>query len=134
MAQKLADRLPEDWEKKVCYQSRVGPLKWIGPATEDVIKDVALENRHMLVAPIAFVSDHIETLVELGEEYREIAEDAGAPGYTTVPALGTDAGFISALSDELIATLEDGRAVRSCAGGRLCPTGFGDCPISEAPQ
>lgn len=132
MAARLAALLPEEWHKQVCYQSRVGPLKWIGPATEDVIEEVAKAGRNIIIAPIAFVSDHIETLVELGEEYREVAEEHGAAGYINVPALGTDAGFIGALAEEVLATLDMDGALRSCDGGRLCPSGFTDCPFRES--
>ena len=132
MASRLASKLPDDWEKIVCYQSRVGPLKWIGPATEDVIETASAEGKTLMIAPIAFVSEHIETLVELGHEYREIAEEAGAKAYITVPALGTADAFIKALADEVQAAVFQPDALRSCQGGRLCPAAFGDCPFSQA--
>lgn len=134
MGARLSQLLPEEWDKRVCYQSRVGPLKWIGPSTEDEIERAALEGRHIIVAPIAFVSDHIETLVELGVEYREIAEENGVRGYTNVPALGADTAFIAALCDEIERTLETQARLRSCQDGRLCPDGFGDCPFTEYPS
>lgn len=86
-----------DW--RVCYQSRVGPLEWIGPPTEAEIKRAGEEALGLVVLPIAFVSEHSETLVELDIEYRELAEHHGVPFYIRVPALGTDAGFIAALAD-----------------------------------
>lgn len=86
-----------DW--RVCYQSRVGPLEWIGPPTEAEIKRAGEEALGLIVQPIAFVSEHSETLVELDIEYRELAEHQGVPFYIRVPALGTDAGFIAALAD-----------------------------------
>ncbi len=86
-----------DW--LVCYQSRVGPLEWIGPPTEAEIKRAGEEALGLVVLPIAFVSEHSETLVELDIEYREVAEHHGVPFYIRVPALGTDAGFIAALAD-----------------------------------
>ncbi|MFN4283630.1 MAG: ferrochelatase [Alphaproteobacteria bacterium] len=86
-----------DW--RVCYQSRVGPLEWIGPPTDDEIKRAGEEKRGLVVLPIAFVSEHSETLVELDIEYRELADHAGVPFYIRVPALGTDDGFIAALAD-----------------------------------
>lgn len=86
-----------DWQ--VCYQSRVGPLEWIGPATDDEIKRAGAEALGLIVLPIAFVSEHSETLVELDIEYRELADHQGVPFYIRVPALGTDAGFIGALAD-----------------------------------
>lgn len=132
MAARLADRLPDNWEKQVCYQSRVGPLKWIGPSTEDEVVRAAESGRHILIAPIAFVSEHIETLVELGEEYRELAEKHDAVGYTTVAALGTLPRFIDVLAQEVLAALADKEAIRSCAGGRLCPSDFSGCPNRRA--
>lgn len=86
-----------DW--RVCYQSRVGPLEWIGPPTEAEIKRAGEEALGLVLLPIAFVSEHSETLVELDIEYRELAEHHGVPFYFRVPALGTDAGFIAALAD-----------------------------------
>ncbi len=121
-------RLPSHWDVIACYQSRVGPLKWIGPATENVIEEIAAGRKHILVSPIAFVSEHIETLVELGEEYRLLAEQHGAASYTRVEALGTHHGFISMLAGEVIATIGGTRRIRSCAGGRLCPAGWTACP------
>lgn len=132
MAARLEARLPATWDKQVCYQSRVGPLTWIGPATEEEVEAAAKAGKHILIAPIAFVSDHIETLVELGEEYREIAEEFGAPGYISVPALGTIDGFIQALADQVRASVSGDVRLRSCEGGRLCPKQFADCPFSEA--
>ncbi len=131
MARRLVQFLPPEWETQVSYQSRVGPLKWIGPDTETEIEAAAKAGHHILIAPVAFVSDHIETLVELGEEYRHVAVQNGASGYTVVPALGTDDGFISALASETLATLSYHQHVRSCQGGRLCPADYRDCPNRE---
>jgi ferrochelatase len=72
-------RLPEHLQNhEICYQSRVGPLKWIGPSTEEAIERACQDDKHILLTPIAFVSEHIETLVELDEEYAELAEEHGA--------------------------------------------------------
>lgn len=129
MASRLAAALPDDWDKQVCYQSRVGPLKWIGPATEEEIETASKAGQHIIIAPIAFVSDHIETLVELGEEYREIAEEFDAKGYINVPALGVNTLFIKSLADEVETTLVGDETLRSCSGGRICPSGFDNCPF-----
>jgi len=131
MARRLADRLPDSLETRVCYQSRVGPLKWIGPATEDEIEDAAKAGKAIMIAPIAFVSEHIETLVELDHEYRELAESQGVTSYITVPALGTQDAFIKALADEVEASIDGEARLRSCQGGRLCPSGWTDCPFAE---
>ncbi len=85
-----------DW--RVCYQSRVGPLAWIGPATDAEIRRAGEEGAPLVVVPIAFVSEHSETLVELDLDYRRIAEASGAPGYCRVPTVGVEPGFIAALA------------------------------------
>lgn len=85
-----------DWV--TCYQSRVGPLEWIGPATDAEIERAGRESRSLVVVPVAFVSEHSETLVELDIEYRHLAEKSGVPRYVRVPALGTEPGFIAALA------------------------------------
>ena len=85
-----------DW--LTCYQSRVGPLEWIGPATEKEIERAGREGRSLVVLPVAFVSEHSETLVELDIEYRELAHKAGVPRYVRVPAVGAEAEFIDGLS------------------------------------
>ncbi|MFN4225175.1 MAG: ferrochelatase [Hyphomonas sp.] len=131
MAEMIAGRVPADWDVQVCYQSRVGPLKWIGPPTEAEVERAATAGKHILIAPIAFVSEHIETLVELGEEYRLIAEQHGAASYTRVEALGTHSGFIESLAREVLAVIGSGQRVRSCSGDRLCPAGYSGCPHRE---
>jgi ferrochelatase len=68
-------------EPIVCYQSRVGPLEWIGPATDSEITRAGKDGKGVIVAPIAFVSEHSETLVELDIEYRKLAAEAGVPDY-----------------------------------------------------
>ena len=85
-----------DWT--VCYQSRVGPLKWLGPLADDVICRAGEDQAAIVIAPISFVSEHSETLVELDRDYRRIAESCGVPGYYRVPAIGTDPRFIAALA------------------------------------
>lgn len=82
----------------LCYQSRVGPLEWLRPYTDDVIREKAAAGvRQMLVYPIAFVSDHVETLFELGVTYAEIARERGITHYRVTPALNSHPRFIQAL-------------------------------------
>jgi ferrochelatase len=121
-----------DLDSIVCYQSRVTPQKWIGPSTEDEIERAAKEKVAILISPIAFVSEHSETLVELDVEYREEAEHLGIPGYFRVPAQNSDAGFIEALADLVQRTRGSGRALCSFAGARQCPKQHGDCPHARA--
>ena len=127
----IAARVPQDWNVVGCYQSRVGPLKWIGPSTDEEVERAAKDRRNILIAPIAFVSEHIETLVELGEEYKLLAEQNGAPSYTRVEALGVHPGFIRTLANETLAALDMTGTIRSCAGSRLCPTGASGCPHAD---
>jgi protoporphyrin/coproporphyrin ferrochelatase len=84
-----------DWQ--VCYQSRVGPLEWIGPETNAEIRRAGTERVPLVVAPIAFVSEHSETLVELDLDYRRIAENCGVPAYFRVPTVGVEPAFIAGL-------------------------------------
>ncbi|MGJ3231663.1 MAG: ferrochelatase [Oceanicaulis sp.] len=126
-------RLPEALkEHEICYQSRVGPLKWIGPATEEAIERACEDGKHIILSPIAFVSEHIETLVELDEEYGELAEECGAPGYERVPALGTQPDFIEGLKTLALGALSGGAGLKPPAGSVLCPAEFGRCPCREA--
>lgn len=84
----------------LCYQSRVGPLEWLRPYTDDVIRaQAAAGAKQMLVYPIAFVSDHIETLFELGITYAKLARDCGVAHYRVVPALNADPRLIAVLRD-----------------------------------
>ncbi len=81
----------------ICYQSRVGPKKWIGPSTDEMIIKAAQERRPLIVVPISFVSDHSETLVELDMDYAELAMEKGAAHYMRVPSLATHPSFIACL-------------------------------------
>jgi ferrochelatase len=116
----------------VCYQSRATPQKWIGPSTEEEIERAAHDKVAVLVVPIAFVSDHSETLVELDVEYREAAEKAGVPGYFRAPVQNSDPGFIAALADLVRRTVARGPGLCSFVGGRTCPAPHGDCPHARA--
>jgi ferrochelatase len=85
-----------DWS--VCYQSRVGPLKWIGPSTDAEIARAGADKVAVVLYPLSFVSEHSETLVELDIEYRHLAEKVGVPAYIRVPAVGTHPLFIAGLA------------------------------------
>ncbi|MDR7922554.1 ferrochelatase [Thermosynechococcus sp. QKsg1] len=83
----------------LAYQSRVGPVEWLQPYTEDVIPELAAQGvKTLVVVPISFISEHIETLQEIDIEYREIAEEAGIEVFRRVPALNDHKGFIAALA------------------------------------
>lgn len=115
-----------DWQ--VCYQSRVGPLEWIGPATEDEINRAAQDGVGVVVVPVAFVSEHSETLVELDIDYRELATKVGIDHYARVPTVGTNGIFISGLADLTRTALAwPDSAARSNNGGRCCAGDFTVC-------
>ncbi|HEC14749.1 MAG TPA: ferrochelatase [Rhodospirillales bacterium] len=86
-----------DWV--LCYQSRVGPLEWIGPSTDAELRRAGRDKVSVVVVPIAFVSEHSETLVELDIEYRDLAKEWGVPRYYRVPALGVSDEFIEGLAN-----------------------------------
>ena len=93
---------------QLCYQSRVGPLEWLKPYTENVIREKGRSGcKQMLVYPIAFVSDHVETLFELGITYRELAAEQGITTYRVVPALNDDPALIEVLAGLVLATNSD---------------------------
>lgn len=121
-----------DLDHMVCYQSRATPQKWIEPSTEQAIEQAGQDERAVLVVPVAFVSDHSETLVELDIEYRDFAREHGVEGYFRVPAQNSDAGFIAALAEMAVDALARGPGLCSFSGGRACPAGHRDCPFGEA--
>jgi ferrochelatase len=124
----IIKKLSSDLDYEICYQSRVGPLKWIGPATDDRLKKAGTEKKDIVLVPIAFVSEHIETLVELDIEYQELAHHNGVKNYDRVPALGIHPLFIKALGEEVIAAIcadSDIIGDYNCANcHKLCPKHF----------
>jgi len=115
-----------DWI--LSYQSRVGPLKWIGPSTENIIIENSKIGKHIVLVPIAFVSEHSETLVELDIEYKEIADANGCKNYTRVPALGINEDFIRAMS-ELIIKKNEYKINENLYPPKIqCPSNFKKCP------
>ncbi len=119
-----------DWQ--VCYQSRATPQKWLDPSTEVAIEAAAHDQVAVLVVPIAFVSEHSETLVELDVEYRDLAVKMGVPGYFRAPAQNSDPAFIAALAGAVTAARARGTGPCSFAGGRVCPGTHADCPLRMA--
>ena len=115
-----------DWI--LSYQSRVGPLKWIGPSTENVIIKNSKLGKKIVLVPIAFVSEHSETLVELDIEYKELADKNGCKNYIRIPALGTNMNFIESLTS-LILNKEKNRLSKDlCPPKTQCPNQFIKCP------
>ena len=111
-----------DWV--LSYQSRVGPLKWIGPSTEDIIIENSKLGKHIVLVPIAFVSEHSETLVELDIEYKKLAEKNGCSFYKRVPALGIEENFIKGLTELVLQKETRGNFVSSV----MCPDKYKKCP------
>jgi protoporphyrin/coproporphyrin ferrochelatase len=111
-----------DLDMIVCYQSRVGRLEWLGPATDAEIRRAGNERKGLIVVPIAFVSEHSETLVELDIEYRHVADAAGVPRYVRVPTVGVAPSFIAGLAGLVRGVTQSSRAVPWAEGGRShCP-------------
>ena len=117
-----------DWA--VCYQSRVGPLAWIGPSTLEEIARAGRDRVPLVVAPVAFVSEHAETLVELDMTCRAFAEEVGVPRYARVPALGTHPAFIAALAGLVRGAVARAGVASGGGGGRRCPAPHRRCPLA----
>ena len=109
----------------VCYQSRVGPMEWLQPYTEDQIKKAGADGVVLVVVPVAFVSEHSETLVELDIEYAELAAEAGVPHYVRAQTVNADTAFITSLAGIVKNTGETGTGP---ADGTYCDAAHGDCP------
>jgi ferrochelatase len=126
-ARALVDALGmNDLDWAICYQSRVGPLKWLEPSTDSEIRRAGGDGKGVIVAPIAFVSEHSETLVELDIEYGKLAREVGVPDYRRAPTVSADPVFIDGLAGLVRKALAYGACV-SDGEGRLCPAQFGRC-------
>lgn len=117
-----------DWQ--ICYQSRVGPKKWLGPSTGEELKRAAADGVPVIIYPHAFVSEHVETLVEIEIEYRQEAARLGIPWFARVPTVSVDKMFI----DDLAAlVVYHGRqsGISPAGGVRSCPLSSKRCCLSE---
>jgi len=108
----------------------VGPLEWIGPATDAEIRRAGQDGKGVIVAPIAFVSEHSETLVELDIEYGKLAREAGVPDYRRAATVSADPAFIEGLAGLVRKAINSGAAI-SDGDGRICPLEFGRCGYRE---
>ena len=113
----------QTYDHTICYQSRVGPLKWLGPNIEDEIVRAHHEGVGVIVVPISFVSEHSETLVELDIDYRNRAQELKLPYYGRVPTVADHPDFIAGLADLVEARL----AAQSSCTQSLCPAMFTKC-------
>lgn len=108
----------------LAYQSRVGPLEWLKPYTDDSIRELGASGvKRLLAVPISFVSEHIETLEEIDMEYRELAEESGIQYWRRVPALNTNPAFIGDLADAVIEALPYVGCVAGGPSDSLVPLG-----------
>jgi ferrochelatase len=121
----LADR---NVEHVICYQSRATPQKWISPSTIEAIEQAGADQIAVLLVPIAFVSDHIETLVELDIENKELAESCHVPGYFRAPVPNDNPAFIAALAVLANHARLHGEGLCSAHQGRACDQRHKDCP------
>ena len=114
----------ENIDYVISYQSRVGPMKWIEPSTDAEIIKHSKEKKGIIIVPVAFISEHSETLVELDIEYKKLAEKNGCAFYKRVPALGTEENFINGLAELVLQSQTRGDFVSSLT----CPNKFVKCP------
>lgn len=115
-----------DWQ--ICYQSRVGPKKWIGPSTEEALERAAKDGVPVVILPHAFTQEHVETLVEIEIEYREKADHLGVPGFYRVPTVGTHPDFIRGLADMVLAS-NTAPDIASNIGVSVCPSTAKECAM-----
>jgi len=113
----------ENLDHVISYQSRVGPMKWIGPSTNAEIIKHSKEKKGIVIVPVAFVSEHSETLVELDIEYKKLAEKNGCTFYKRVPALGIEENFIKGLTALVLRQEIRGNFVSSV----MCPNKYVKC-------
>lgn len=113
-----------DWQ--ICYQSRVGRLKWIEPSTEQALEKAAHDKVPVLIYPHAFTQEHVETLVELDIEYKELAHKIGIPAYYRASTVGVADAFIDDLA-RMARGLADKNNIEADGGTCICPEKFGRC-------
>jgi len=118
----------ENLDYVISYQSRVGPMKWIKPFTDAEIIKYSREKKGIVIVPIAFVSEHSETLVELDIEYKKLANKNGCSFYKRVPALCSEENFIKGLADLVLQPQTRGNFISSI----MCPNKFVKCPCLDA--
>lgn len=118
-----------DWS--ICYQSRVGPKKWIGPSTEEELERAARDQKPVIIYPHAFTQEHVETLVELDIEYKEKAHELGVPGYYRAQTAGTHPEFIAGLEKLVLQHMHD-KSVAAEGKLQLCPKEFSECCMQHS--
>ncbi len=129
---KIVDKMSiKNLDYILSYQSRVGPLKWIGPSTDEIIVKNSRLGKSIILVPVAFVSEHSETLVELDIEYKKLAFENGCKNYSRVSALGINKYFIESLSN-LVLNKNDYKLNENIYSPRVqCPIKFKKCPCQN---
>lgn len=130
--EKIIEKLGiKDLDYITCYQSRVGPMKWIGPSTDNEIKRAGEDKKNIILVPIAFVSEHSETLVEQDIEYKHLSTTYGVDKYLRVKALGINKNFIESLAKICLYLKnidnDSQYQILSLKKKRLCPKEFCGC-------
>ncbi len=117
----------ENLDHLISYQSHVGPMKWIGPSTDEMIIKYSKEKKGIVIVTVAFVSEKSETLVELDIEYKKLAEKNGCSFYRRIAALGIEENFIKGLTELVLRQETRGNFVSSI----ICPNQYIKCPCLE---
>jgi ferrochelatase len=108
----------------ITYQSKVGPKKWLTPDTESMITQFATQKRPLVIVPLAFTSEHSETLVELDMDYQELALSLGCPDYMRVPAVTDNLHFINGLKEAILSIIDN----NIMCNASICSDKFKECP------
>jgi ferrochelatase len=116
-----------DLDHLICYQSRVGPIEWLKPYTDHAITEAAQDGKAIVVVPIAFVSEHSETLVELDIEYKKLATANNAKAYIRVPTVGATPAYIEGLA-AMVREASTGTSIIPHGGVRICTAEGAACP------
>jgi ferrochelatase len=117
-----------DW--KICYQSRATPQKWIDPSTDAEIARAGQDKTGVLVVPVAFVSEHSETLVELDIDYKELARRDGVPGYFRAPTQQIDTDFIASMANLVRFVRDKGVGLHAACDVAACAAANKRCPFA----
>lgn len=123
--QNIMKKLTGVEEHVLCYQSKVTPVKWLGPSTPDEIKRAIKDDVVIVVVPIAFVSDHSETLVELDVQYKNLAQEMGSKDYYRIEALNINEIFIEGLKDLVLGGQDTD--TKNNISSKICPKTFKEC-------
>ncbi|MBW8309622.1 MAG: ferrochelatase [Candidatus Paracaedibacteraceae bacterium] len=110
-------------EHQICYQSRVGPLQWLGPNLEDELERAAQDQVGVIIIPVAFVSEHSETLVELDMDFKAKAVELNIPHYGRVPTVGAHPAFIEGLAKLVASRVADQHSSHT----KYCPAQLTKC-------